>query len=393
MSTYEDALAVETVTEIRDGALTDLATLGSSLLGVPVESADRGLIEIFARAQASQQTLRSYIAYAASRAKLMTLSDIETRDAWLDVMAIGWFGLERLTASKASHRFRLVASAGAGPYTIAPQSLTAQTDDGIQFKNTGRLTSALTSDPATIVLAAAGTRDDLEWEAVLHGIEGNITVDSALELVTTLAGVAITNPQIGSTGSSLLVSGADEETSESLSLRCDARWNRTAVAQLPGALVEWIFESFEEDLIACSITKWRIDDANPNGAGSTDVYLANSGGAATAAELARVDAYLQASRGLGSGERRTLAASTLAVAITATIYELGNSATNEADCQTVIDTLEALLPIGGTLYGDDITKALRSISDIYHVTHDLEGITTVAGISQVMVLTLTVTVG
>lgn len=389
MSTYEDALAVETVTEIRDGALADLATLGSSLLGVPVESADRGLIEIFARAQASQQTLRSYIAYAASKAKLMTLSDIETRDAWLDVMATGWFGLERLTASKASHRFRLVASAGAGPYTIAPQSLTAQTDDGIQFKNTGRLTSALTSDPATIILAAAGTRDDLEWEAVLPGIEGNITVDSALELVTTLAGVAITNPQIGSTGSSLLVSGADEETSESLSLRCDARWNRTAVAQLPGALVEWIFESFEVDLISCSITKWRIDDANPNGAGSTDVYISPG----TAAELARVDAYLQARRGLGSGELRTLAASTLAVAIAATIYELGNSATNESDCQTVVDTLEALLPIGGTLYGDDITKALRSISDIYHVTHDLEGITTVAGISQVMVLTLTVTVG
>ena len=389
MSTYEDALAVETVTEIRDGALADLATLGSSLLGVPVESADRGLIEIFARAQASQQTLRSYIAYAASKAKLMTLSDIETRDAWLDVMATGWFGLERLTASKASHRFRLVASAGAGPYTIAPQSLTAQTDDGTQFKNTGRLTSALTSDPATIILAAAGTRDDLEWEAVLPGIEGNITVDSALELVTTLAGVAITNPQIGSTGSSLLVSGADEETSESLSLRCDARWNRTAVAQLPGALVEWIFESFEVDLISCSITKWRIDDANPNGAGSTDVYISPG----TAAELARVDAYLQARRGLGSGELRTLAASTLAVAIAATIYELGNSATNESDCQTVVDTLEALLPIGGTLYGDDITKALRSISDIYHVTHDLEGITTVAGISQVMVLTLTVTVG
>jgi hypothetical protein len=84
-----------------------------------------------------------------------------------------------------------------------------------------------------------------------------------------------------------------------------------------------------------------------------------------------------------------LAATELVVTFTATLYRLGSSTTIATDAATVIDALEALIPMGGTLYGDDITKALRSLSDVYHVVHSLEGVTTVAGVSEVIVLTPT----
>lgn len=392
--TLEDALATSTEAEIRDAALDALATAGCSMVGIPTTSADRGLIEIHSRALAREQEIRSYIARAGSKQLIMAIADEAARDAWLDYLAAGWFGLPRLPATKATHRFRLVASAAAGPYTIAPRTLLAQTEDGIQFRNTGRLTSDLTASPGSITLTLGGTRDDLEWEAVLAGIEGNIAPDASLTLVTTLAGVSISNPEIGSTGSSLLASGADRETSESLSLRCDARWDRTAVAQLPGALVEWIVESFEADGLTSTITKWRVDDTNPNGPGSTDLYLANASGPATAAELSRVDAYQQARRGVGSGPLRTLAAAALSVPFTAQLYSLGAATSSQiqTDAAASIAVLESLIAIGGIVYGDDITKALRSLSSLYHVTHSLEGVTTVAGVNEVIEFAPTFTV-
>jgi hypothetical protein len=383
--TYAATLETSTATELRDQTLDDLAALGCSMVGVNVESADRGLIEIFARAMAGEQDIRRTIALAASKVRVMEIEDVATRDAWMDVVA-AWYQRTRLAASKASHRFVLTGSAAAPAYPIAPGALLAQTDDGIQFRNTGRLTSDLTAAPGTVTLTAGDSRSDLEWAAVLPGTSGNIGVDTNLELVTTLAGVAVTNPQIGSSGSSLLRSGTDTELSSALSIRCDARWDRTAVAQLPGALVEWIVEAFETGGLASTITKWRVDDTNPNGPGSTDLYLANASGAATAEELALVNTYEQPRRACGSGPLRVLPAEELSVPFTATLYRLGSSTTVAADAATVIDTLEALIPMGGTLYGDDITKALRSLVDVRHVEHNLEGVTTTAGVNQVIVL-------
>ena len=384
--TLEEALETSTAGEIRDDLLDALAIEGASLVGVPTMSAERGLVEIHARAMEREQEIRAILARAGSKALVMTIEDVTARDAWLDYIAIGRYGLERFKATPATHRFVLTASAAAGPYTIAPRALLAQTDNGIQFRNTGRLTSALTAVPATVRLTQGGTLDALEWEAVLPGIAGNIPAGSRLTLVTTLAGVTISNPQIGSSGSSVLVAGADRETSESLSLRCDARWDRTAVAQLRGALVEWIFESFEIDGLTCSITKWQIDEANPTGPGSTDVYLANPDGAATTDEIARVNPYLQARRGVGSGALRVMAADVLVVPFTARLFSLGTSTTIASDAAKSVAVLESLTDIGGKLYGDDITKALRALSSLYHVEHSLEGITTQASINQVISL-------
>jgi hypothetical protein len=145
--TYADTLETSTATELRDQTLDDLAAAGCSMVGVNVESADRGLIEIYARAMAAEQDIRRTIALSASKARVLEIEDVATRDAWMDVVA-AWYGRTRLLATKASHRFVLTGSAAAPAYSIAPNSLLAQTDDGIQFRNTGRLTSDLTGTRA-----------------------------------------------------------------------------------------------------------------------------------------------------------------------------------------------------------------------------------------------------
>jgi hypothetical protein len=386
--TLADALAKSTAGEIRDDLIDALAAEGASVHGVDTMSAERGLVEIHARSMERYEDIRSLLATAGSKALIMAIEDTEARDSWLDYMATGWFGLTRFLKTKATHRIRLVASAAAGPYPIAPRALLVQTAGGIQFKNTGRTTADLTAAPGTVTLDLGGTRDDLEWQAELPGTDGNVAAGQTWTLVTTLAGVTATNPAIGSTGSSILVSGTDTETSESLSLRMDARWDRTAVAQLPGSLIEWIFESFEVDGLTCSITRWKIDDTNPNGPGSTDVYLYPG----TAEELARVDAYLQARRALGTGELRVMAAAVLSIPFSATLFSLGTSTETqiEADATASIAVLESLIDIGGIVYLSDITKALRLLSSLYDVTHDL--VTTQSAVNEVIDLVPTFTV-
>jgi hypothetical protein len=384
MSTLEEARSVQTVEEIRDELLDGLVEQGVSATGWTDESTHRGLVELFARAQASEQGIRSQLATASSRALIMQMEDLALRDAWLGFLARGWYGLDFLPATFTTQRFVLACSAAGGPYTIAPRALRAQDEDGVVFRNTGRLTSDLAAGVQTVVLPPGGTLNELEWVAEVAGTSGNIPAGSTLSLITTLAGVTVTNPQIGSSGSAILTAGADIETAESLDARCAARWDRTAVGQLPGALVLWIFESFEVDGLTCTITKWRVDDENPNGPGSADVWLANADGPATVAEVARVNAYMQARWGAGTGVLRVMAATERVVPFTARLFALDRSESNIADAEAVIATLESITPLGSTRYSDDVTKALRSIPDLYHVEHDFP--TTALGPSEVLTM-------
>jgi hypothetical protein len=93
---------------------------------------------------------------------------------------------------------------------------------------------------------------------------------------------------------------------------------------------------------------------------------------------------MQARWGAGTGVLRVMAATERVVPFTARLFALDRSESNIADAEAVIATLESITPLGSTRYSDDVTKALRSIPDLYHVEHDFP--TTALGPSEVLTM-------
>ena len=77
-----------------------------------------------------------------------------TRDAWLDGFALGFYDLTRFPARAATHVFRVTASAAASPIDLVPRARVVTTEDGIQFRNTGRLAEDTAADPAISAVEA-----------------------------------------------------------------------------------------------------------------------------------------------------------------------------------------------------------------------------------------------
>jgi uncharacterized phage protein gp47/JayE len=364
---FAELLTPRTEPQALAALTTKLASRDLSPTGWSRESVQYSLLDLFSRADAAFTITRSDVARGAARHLVMQIADVATRDAWLDVIALGFYDLRRFPARAATHAFSVTSTSAASPVDLVPRARVVTTEDGIQFRNTGRRSGALEADPSVIRLLP-GASHLLEFEAVVPGESGNIGFSVPLTFAQAIAGVTVSN-NTSLIGTSILTRGLDAELSESLNARCSQRWDRTAVAQLPGALGEWIHEAFTSAGLTSPIIKWIIDDANPNGPGSVDAYMAEIG-VTSAATLARVAAYLQARRSLGAGYYRTLAAEDVTITPAITLYTLGNSSTNTTDLTTALDLLELIEPLGGSFFASDIVKAARSIPDVYDVETD-----------------------
>ena len=120
------------------------------------------------------------------------------------------------------------------------------------------------------------------------------------------------------------------------------------------------------------MVKWAIDDANPNGPGSVDLYIAEVGSTSDET-LAQADAYVQPRRSLGAGAYRTRRAQDLIISPQVTLYTLGGSTTNVTDVVNAFALLELIEPLGGSFFASDIIKAARSISDVYDASTTFTG--------------------
>lgn len=321
------------------------ADLGVDVVGVQAERLFRALFEIEAAQKAQEDQLRVKIAQAG------LLDTVKLAgSAWVTLLALGFFDLPRAPATSTVGAASLACGPLAVAGTVVARQARFQTGTGVIFTNADAFTVAPNATiPVTLVASVPGST-------------GNVALNSTWTNVTTLTNCTLTNP--GTSGSWITSAGVDEESDDSLIARCRARWAATSYGGASSAYRQWIADAFTAAGVASTITRLGVDDGNPNGPGSTDIYLANSTGPATVGELATVDAYLQPRRSLGTGPLRVLAAPALSVPVVAVLY--GNTGA-VAPATAMLAALQSTISLGGIIYRADLIARLMALSGVYNV--------------------------
>lgn len=226
--------------------------------------------------------LRERVRYITSGLFLETATG-----AALTLLARSQFQLERDPATFALGRIRLISVQGAPPYTFALGDLTVGTP--------GPSTSAtrLYTNTTGGTLQPGSTLD-LEFLCSTAGASGSIPTDSPLELKTAYAGVLASNPQIGNTGSWLIVAGQDEEGDDRLKLRCAARWATLGCGGSEDALFYWALAR-PAGYAASPVAQARVfpNQLNGNFAGAATVVVLGPAGPLQAGDLNAVKANFE----------------------------------------------------------------------------------------------------
>lgn len=221
---------------------------------------------------------------------------------------------QRIAASATQGQMVLTETAGGGPYIFAIGDVVGVDDP---TKQTYRNDTGGTLNPSSSLT--------LEFSAETGGTDGNIPPDSDLALQSTIAGVEITNPAIGTTGTWITAFGVDEESDATLRLRNSSKWPSQSQARPEDALVFLALEAVDADGVPTGITKVFVDSSNPNGEGSVDIYIANDETTATGdmvtpgTQVYDVNVYMQARRSTSS-VLRTFAAPTVNQLVEGIVY-------------------------------------------------------------------------
>lgn len=337
-------------TDIRDSMYTTAASLGVDVKGVQAERMFRTLYEIESSAKSNEDYMRVQVAQSGF---LQTVKQANYDQAgnyiappnWLDLLALGFFNLNRIPAIATIGGALLTCGPLAASSNIPARQAIFASNTGVTFRNAVPFTVIPnTVVPLTIIADVSGT-------------SGNVPVGSINQLATVIANCSVSNP--GTSGSWVTVSGADAESDDNLIQRCLARWAATSYGGARSAYAQWVLEALSAAGISSSVIKIGVDDTNPNGPGSTDIYIADAAGPATLAEIAAINSYLQPRRGLGTGPLRVLPAPNVNVPVVAIIYGNANAVALGA---ASLAALQATVPIGSGafIYVSDIYAALSA---------------------------------
>lgn len=266
----------------------------------------------------------------------------------------------RNPAIKTRGPFRLTSTA-AIPYVLTPGQLLVTNPSGVQFSNVSGGT-----------LTASGTLD-VTFEALLAGSNGNIAPDSPLAFITPLAGVTVTNPGVPG-GSWFTIAGQDQESDANLRLRNRTKWATLAVETPKDGVINIALNA------SPAVRKVAVNDQNPRGAGTVDVYVSGDTTPIGSADLSLVQTKL-AARFFGDGNTRVKANAPPIVVlnITGTVYFDANfgAAVVRANVEAALRNLIAVTPLGGSSYAPGPTNIVAR-SDIIAAIENAAGVRTFA---------------
>jgi phage-related baseplate assembly protein len=191
------------------------------------------------------------------------------RGAALEAYSIARFGNAPKPGSRAKHTVTLT-NGGAVPYTIQVGQLLLATKQNVQFRN------------VTGGTVAAGGTLAITVEALKKGSAGNVAENALTVMVTPLAGVSAANLP-----GSLVSSGEDPELDTALRLRNSTQWARLTVELVADSYINIALSASE------NIRRAAVNDTNPRGAGTIDVYIAGAGGTVGPTETAAAQNYFR----------------------------------------------------------------------------------------------------
>jgi uncharacterized phage protein gp47/JayE len=233
-----------------------------------------------------------------------------------------------------------LTNTGASSYTIGVGQLLVASATGVEFNNT----TGGTLNP--------GSTLSLTFSALLAGSAGNVPNLAITKLLTPLAGVTVSNPDNG-TGVWYTTSGADQETTTKIRERNTTKWRTLNQIAMPGDGYKYLALSVPP------ITKVYVDDQNPRGPYTLDVYIATANGPATGSEITAVQTLLNIKRGPATNVL-VKAPSNKPINITATIHIQAslNTAAKRAAIEAAGDAFIQALPMGGIILPPSTTRII-----------------------------------
>lgn len=281
------------------------------------EANARAFVELSSRLAAEQ---------SKTVALLAKMVHLDTADGeFLDAKMASDYDELRLPAVAAVFPVRFVNS-GAATYPVVAAQIVVRAKNGRTFSNTvgGTLTTL--------------TTQTLAVKAEVAGSAGNVTAQE-LELVTPFAGVR------AFFDGALTSAGSDQESDANARERCKTKWATLRTEKINAGLLNLVRTAVP------ALHGISIDDENPRGPGTVDVYLAADTATAGGADVIAVQAALDGALfGTGTVVQAGLAiaAPTAAFSLAATVYTRG---VNETDTlNLLIAAWRAFLltvPVGG----------------------------------------------
>ncbi len=307
------------------------------------ESAARSYLELAAHLGAQQS---EPVALMAKMAFLQSaVAD------YLDALVQSHYDEARNSAVAAVLSVRMV-NAGAVAYPVTAGAVILQSSTGRTFSNILG---------GTIV--ANGTTT-LSFVAEVAGAAGNVPAQT-LQIVTPLAGVSAIFDGL------LVFAGSDAEGDPAFRERARTKWATLRTEKIAAGILNLVRSA------APAVHGVSIDDENPRGPGTLDVYLAAENATAGVSDVAAVQTALDGALfGTGTDEVAGLAiaAPTIDLDLEATVYVRG--LTPEAAQTALLEAIDAFLltvPVGGfdlrpgpqnVILPGQITNALDDIDGV-----------------------------
>ncbi len=331
MASLDDVIVPETKENIEAQTLALAESEGLPVTAWGASSFFRLLFSIFA-------TLLAAVWYSIAQTANGVLLAY-SRSSWLTLLARN-YGEERLAATFTVGTFKLT-DAGGGPHgPLAVGAVTIAVGE-LLYTNTG-----------TGTVPASGSLD-LEFIATTADAAHNVPNNSDVTLVTSLPTVTVTNPAVGATGTWITTLGTDVEADEALRTRLSAKWATLSTGSPPAAYRYWA-------LSTAGVTRAKLDDANPDGPGTTRVYIDNASAVAT------LQATLDALVPTGSVST-AMATTTQAVDIPGVVTvdrSVATVAEATADVVANLTALAAEIDIGGIVVESEVIQRIMDADGV-----------------------------
>ncbi len=328
MTTLDVLLEPMTVDEAREAIYSALAERGVSTTSWKSGAVVRSMVAGLSVVLAALSRMQSQIA------KLGFLEHSEGE--WLTKVAYYVYGVERDSGSAAAGTFTFDNSSGSVFSGSAGDLIVACSVNGKEYRNTESYT-----------IGALATNVEIDFEAVELGTASNADANTVTTMVTSLAGVVVTN--------SVAIFGTDEEDDATLRLRCKEKLGALSPNGPADAYAYFARSARKDDGTTAGVTRVRVI---PDGTGTVAVYVANASGAVTgtigdtSTDLGAVDDAIQRNAVPQCVTANIASVSTVAVPVTYEIWVRSIGLTNTQ----IADTIEASLgdffrahPIGGEI--------------------------------------------
>ncbi len=350
--------------DAKQAILAELDTLGFT-----VTSWQEGSLALFC-VECGAQVWHQLSKYAVFL-KTFALNATSTGDG-LTQFSYSHYKNTREASIAAQRAITLACSATEGPHTINLGDFVTSHADGATFRNIDGLAVVY---PYSL---GSGTSKQFLFEAEVSGVGGNVPNGTATAIVTTLAGVTVT-------ADTLSRSGVDAESDTRLKLRNETKWDQIS--------------EFEKTANACenialnastAIIQVGVDDTNPRGAGTFDVYIAGLDSTAGVSDVSDAQAAFDL-RVMGSGSTPktalVIASPESTLDITGTIYF--SSSYTAADAQAAVETALVdflrTIPLGGFDFSPG-PSAVVPVNDIESAIKE----TTINGVRPIKTVVLSV---